>query len=750
MRARLGDAKARFGGVRARLVDTAFLVALLLVAAVPLWPVYEHPQLLIAVGGGMLIGGGVAVLGAWSRWPAYAVAGAAVVLVAVAGVPLAVPSAAAAGVLPTLDGFRMLADGAVFGWKDMLSVPLPLGDYEALLVPALLVVAAAATAGVSVVLRAPRPAWAMLAPGGVFVFALAFGGRQPLVPALTSAAFVSVALMWAARGFGAPVAGRARAGRLIAGVVLIAVSVGAGAGVAAIVPSPASRALARDAVEPPFDPRREVSPLVGYRNSVLPPGKDTVMLRVSGLPDGARIRLATLDDYDGRVFAVGAEPDARTSGVYQRIPLRVERDEAPAGEAASVSVTVEDYAGVWLPTAGALESIALPRAESGDFFYNTRAEAGALAGGVTPGLRYTMRTVVSDEPSDARIRSALPASQADAKREVPAAIADAVTEHAGDGTPGERLATLAEWLRQGSLSDGGADDPFSRSGHSIERLTELVSASPMLGDAEQYAPALALMARQVGFPSRVVVGYAPTSPTVTGADLTAWVEVRTSGGEWLAIDPTPPARDTPVEDRDSTEVNAQPQTVLPPPSPTSQDAVSADGSDGEEKKPGADTPEWQRMLAVALTVAGIVAGTLLVVLAPFWAPALVRGIQRRWRRGRDRRQGVLTGGWLQVRDRVAELGHPVPSAATRREIAAVAGAPEVADLAERADRAVFDAGSPSRADIDDYWMDVRTARSRLLREVGLLGRVRVLMSWRGILGKAHWTGRVPEGRRRWQ
>lgn len=55
----------------------------------------------------------------------------------------------------------------------------------------------------------------------------------------------------------------------------------------------------------------------------------------------------------------------------------------------------------------------------------------------------------------------------------------------------------------------------------------------MVGDAEQYASAMALFARQQGFASRVVMGFAPTederaqgdSLTFTGSDMDAWVEV---------------------------------------------------------------------------------------------------------------------------------------------------------------------------------------------------------------------------------
>ena len=66
----------------------------------------------------------------------------------------------------------------------------------------------------------------------------------------------------------------------------------------------------------------------------------------------------------------------------------------------------------------------------------------------------------------------------------------------------------------------------------------------MVGDSEQYASAMALMARSLGLPSRVVLGFVPkdgdgdptesrtertadgqTTVTFTGNDICAWVEI---------------------------------------------------------------------------------------------------------------------------------------------------------------------------------------------------------------------------------
>ena len=65
----------------------------------------------------------------------------------VLGVPLAVPDSALYGVLPTLDGLVSLFTGTALGWKQLLTITLPVGTYQALLVPAFVLVLVTVVAG---------------------------------------------------------------------------------------------------------------------------------------------------------------------------------------------------------------------------------------------------------------------------------------------------------------------------------------------------------------------------------------------------------------------------------------------------------------------------------------------------------------------------------------------------------------------------------------------------------------------------
>ncbi len=174
----------------------------------------------------------------------------------------------------------------------------------------------------------------------------------------------------------------------------------------------------------------------------------------------------------------------------------------------------------------------------------------------------------------------------------------------GKTTAGERLnATLTALTDQGYISHGGPDEVPSASGHGANRVAALFAASPMVGDAEQYATAASLIATQIGFPSRVVMGFiapegtdATTAVTFTGAEMTAWIEISTTEG-WVAVNPNPSERPIPEEQpQDPTEV-AFPQTAVEPPAqdePQLNDNSAPEVAD--EEQPSEVDPVLQAIL----------------------------------------------------------------------------------------------------------------------------------------------------------
>src|SRR5690606_26720938 len=138
---------------------------------------------------------------------------------------------------------------------------------------------------------------------------------------------------------------------------------------------------------------------------------------------------------------------------------------------------------------------------------------------------------------------------------VPEELSTLAAETAVDAeTPIAQVRALETYLQKpGFFSHGlGAQAHLSRAGHTAERIATLLSGDQMVGDDEQYAVTMALMAREIGIPARVVMGYYPKKDSgtggtfaATGDDVHAWVEVNFSGYGWLPFDPTPPKDQVP-------------------------------------------------------------------------------------------------------------------------------------------------------------------------------------------------------------
>lgn len=128
----------------------------------------------------------------------------------------------------------------------------------------------------------------------------------------------------------------------------------------------------------------------------------------------------------------------------------------------------------------------------------------------------------------------------------------------------------------------------------------------MVGDSEQYASAMALMARDLGLPSRVVLGFLPknedgeitdartektsgngTKIEFTGNDVTAWVEIKLQGLGWVAFYPTPKETKMPDENQNLTPPN--PQTLVrQPPVPLTDPLRDQTQAKGQSSLAGAD------------------------------------------------------------------------------------------------------------------------------------------------------------------
>ena len=268
-------------------------------------------------------------------------------------------------------------------------------------------------------------------------------------------------------------------------------------------------------------------------------------------------------------------------------------------------------------------------------------------------------------------------------------------ETAQTSTAFERAMVLENFFR---ASGGFVYDASAFTGHSsldlVSWLTDVESQNYRTGYCEQFAAAMALMARTLNIPSRVVLGFAPGEIVDSNGDeliivrarhAHAWVELYMPGQGWLRFDPTP--RGDGINPATVSQLGFDPGIYLPAPttpeagtSPTVPGGLpndeffdpGADPTTGLPSSPGADLVAW----ALALLV-------LIVVVAS--VPAL-KSI-RRAARMKKLASGDLVAGWSELTDRLTDLGHRIGWSQTPNEVA------------NRVDRAILPLASRLAADV---------------------------------------------------
>ncbi|MBT2516191.1 hypothetical protein J7E29_01955 [Streptomyces sp. ISL-90] len=649
---------------------------------------------LLAAFGGLAVGTFAAVAGSLWRLGVLTTVLLGLAGYFLLGTPFTMPGVGTFVVLPSLESIVGLAFGAVFGWADIVTIGTPVeAPYYVAAVPyfAAWLVSLVGTVLVTrwLVRRRTvlRSSVLLIGPILLYVSGILLGTDEAYFAGLRGVTFAVLALVWIAWRRGATVeasgegAQRLRKQKLTgtAFVVAGAIAVGTLAG-AAFAPATPDRFVLREEIVPPFDPLEFPSPLSGFRKYT----KDlaeTPLFEVTGLEPGDTIRLATMDSYTGRLWNVAGPDDVGAEGggyaiVGETLP---EPLLATLGSRREIEVDVAGYGDVWIPTVGYGSSLRLlddeTAAREGDVRYNPAAGTAVLTSGIGEGARYRLDARIQEEPEledliDVPVASLTLPVVANS----PDVVAAKADEFVGDAaSPIEQLRNIERALKTGGfLSHGLASDAVpSRAGHGADRIIELFTRSQMVGDEEQYASAMALMARHLGYPARVVMGFAPDVPAdggtveVTGDDITAWVEVPFEGVGWISFRPTPEQVDVPQEQTPKPKSEPQPQVRQPPRAEEIEDdlltTVEIDETD-DDRDEAFVVPGW------VWVVAGVLGIPLAIVFLPILAVALMkrRRRQKRLKGANDRR---AAGAWEELVDRYAELGIEPPDRGTRLQSA---------------------------------------------------------------------------------
>lgn len=222
---------------------------------------------------------------------------------------------------------------------------------------------------------------------------------------------------------------------------------------------------------------------------------------------GVALRWATLDRYDGQGWSSSDTFDL--AGSHPRIQSSA---EPPQGNPVSLTVSDVHLPGPWIPGIGMPESVRSSTAllvapGTGDLATREPVDAYSVTGIPIRAERAGLETARSEPLDPSRLTPGvrLPSRVRDRAEEV--------TTTAGSDL--ERLAMLAGWCRESLTLD-----PAAVPGQSTETLAAVLDGRP--GTMDQLVAGYALMARSLGFPSRVVVGFSADGKQVLSRDVVAW------------------------------------------------------------------------------------------------------------------------------------------------------------------------------------------------------------------------------------
>jgi len=392
--------------------------------------------------------------------------------------------------------------------------------------------------------RLRSPGEALIPGAAVFIFGSFFAAEQARVETTVFVLVAGLALVLfhrlgetstAGAWLGAGAAERGQASLFRVGAAILAVTLIGGVSVAQALPGynePPIENFDPTTWDDPEEPRVVLSPLVDIQSRLINQPDVEVFTVASPVKDYWRI--TSLDVFDGRIW--------RSRGSFEDAAGELDTDlpDGTTFEAVTQQFDINRLGEIWLPAAyEPTEVLAAPddveleyEPESGTLIVNRETEN-------SDGLIYTLLSAVPqrDAAAIAAAGDGVPGEISDRYLELPPDFSQAVRDQAvdvvaGAETPYEKALALQNYFRDPTLFSYSLD---VSAGHGSSRIEDFLF-EVRAGYCEQFAGSYAAMARSIGLPARVAVGFTPGEwdPTieayrVNGKHAHAWPEVWIEG-----------------------------------------------------------------------------------------------------------------------------------------------------------------------------------------------------------------------------
>lgn len=411
-----------------------------------------------------------------------------------------------------------------------------------------------------------------------------------------------------------------------------------------------------------------INPILDMRRD-LNDASDTELLRyTTTVSDPDPLRIVTDDEYDGTTWEPSDKTISRSNTIDQGLPSAPGLTSQVETEDATSTIQIYQLRETYLPLPYPTTSIS---GLDGEWLYDPDTLNVIGNDTDTTDAQYTVDFLdvsptaqqladAGDPPDDiVDTYTALP-------DDMPAVIEKTARRVAGSGTNYEKAVRLQEWFR----TDGGftydTSAPENEDGDgSASAIVDFLKQK--IGYCVHYASTMAVMARQLGIPARVAVGFLPGSSTddgtweISSRDAHAWPELYFEGVGWVRFEPTPRSGEAAPEwtlpEGSSSNTSTDDTTTTT----TTKSKAAEDESDGGAS--GSATPTEQESATEqtegtgGFAVPWQVFAVLLIVLAAATVPRLAAAAasRRRWRRARSAPE-LAGAAWDDLRFRLSDLG----------------------------------------------------------------------------------------------